>query len=470
MRVVIAPFNRMNDTTLAAVRAAGHEVICTGPETLSYAEIAARYPRGWQPDVFLFWSPEYHPIPRGLESASCLKVGVYGDWNLGGQAVQQSAATFDLLFADANGADRLRALGFPNVAAAQLWSFDPDLHRRLPGVERDIDILLIGNFNHDIQRDRCRWLGRVARLSSRYKVLLAAGIYGQAYVQLLNRAKIVFNRSIRGEINMRAYEAPACGALLFQERENREILSLFPDRQECVLYDDDDLEPLLEHYLSHEDERAAIAEAGCRRVQTETPALHIEAMFRAIEAQASAACVSGKSVSVEAEAELRRARQWLLSSDTGCLGAADEALRRAESAGAHPAVVAGLRGYILAQAGRFLPGIDRTQAWTEALQQWRTAAELAPKCASHRLNLASLWMEAGQSGAPIGLARSRQAVGGVVTTGTCQAGGIDWQEPAEREARAALELLSDENANSVEARCALLAVPIYRVRRRVRSN
>ena len=68
--------------------------------------------------------------PSGLESASCLKAGVFGDWNLGGQAVQQCAGSFDLLFADVNGAEKLRALGFPNVVSAPLWSFDPDLHRR----------------------------------------------------------------------------------------------------------------------------------------------------------------------------------------------------------------------------------------------------------------------------------------------------------------------------------------------------
>jgi len=34
---------------------------------------------------------------------------------------------------------------------------------------------------------------------------------------------------------------------------------------ECVVYDDDTLEQVLEHYLTHEDERARIAEAGRAR-------------------------------------------------------------------------------------------------------------------------------------------------------------------------------------------------------------
>ncbi|HLJ56276.1 MAG TPA: glycosyltransferase, partial [Chthonomonadaceae bacterium] len=288
MRVVITPFNRMSDATLCVVRAAGHEVICTGVEAGSYAEIEQQHPAGWSPDVLLFWSPEYHPIPRDLESAPCFKVGVYGDWNLGGQAVQQSAAMFDLLFADPNGAERLRALGFTSVVSAPLWSFDPDLHRCIPGIERDIDILMIGNLNPDIQHDRGRWLARIARLSRRFRVLVTSGVFGEEYVRLMNRARIVFNRSIRGEINMRAYEAPACGALLFNERENRAIGELYGDRRECVLYGEDDLEDLLDYYLTHEDERAAIADAGRARVQSETPAAHVAHMFGLIGGEMSA--------------------------------------------------------------------------------------------------------------------------------------------------------------------------------------
>src|SRR5438132_3738527 len=100
----------------------------------------------------------------------------------------------------------------------------------------------------------------------------------------MRRARIVFNRSVRGECNKRAFEAAAAGALLFQEAENREVREYFgetnhrgaestearssteQDCGECVLYDEGSLEELLEYYLAHEDERKAIAEAGRRRV------------------------------------------------------------------------------------------------------------------------------------------------------------------------------------------------------------
>src|SRR5262249_9865570 len=87
------------------------------------------------------------------------------------------------------------------------------------------------------------------------------------YRQLLGRSRLCFNRCIRLECNKRAFEAAAAGALLFMEAENLEIRDYFRDRQECVLYTEDDLEALLVYYLEHEDERRRIADAARVRVR-----------------------------------------------------------------------------------------------------------------------------------------------------------------------------------------------------------
>jgi spore maturation protein CgeB len=110
-------------------------------------------------------------------------------------------------------------------------------------------------------------LVRLALLGERRRVVIRQNTFGEEYRRLLRRARIVFNRSIRGECNQRAFEVAAMGALLFQEAENREIGDYFRDRQECVLYTSENLEELLEYYLEHEDERRAIAEAGRLRAR-----------------------------------------------------------------------------------------------------------------------------------------------------------------------------------------------------------
>src|SRR5207245_9689137 len=87
----------------------------------------------------------------------------------------------------------------------------------------------------------------------------------EEYRKLVGRSRIVFNVSIRGECNKRVFEA-AAGALLYQEEGNREVPAYFRDRHECVYYTEENLEPLLEYYLEHEEERRAIAEAARARV------------------------------------------------------------------------------------------------------------------------------------------------------------------------------------------------------------
>ena len=248
-----------------------------------FADLALLFPEDWKPDVFLHWSLEYNPMLLGMEEADCFTVATVGDWNLGAQAFRQCGGAFDLLIADRQGCQRMQQTGF-RARYAPLWYYDANVHRRLPeseAGERDIDILMVGNFNPEVQRERAQWLGRVARLSHRYRVCITSHVFGEEYIRLLNRAKIVFNRSLRGEINMRVYEAMACGALLFYERENQETRALFMEGEHYVGYGDDDLEALFHYYLTRDSEREQIAEAGYEAVQP----YHMEGMYRRLFAE-----------------------------------------------------------------------------------------------------------------------------------------------------------------------------------------
>jgi tetratricopeptide (TPR) repeat protein len=266
MRIVLSPgFGPA--ATVERFPSDGEDEVLAVPLKPTYEETIAQLPDGGKPDLFVFRHLETYPAPVGLEEADCPVAGVIGDWNLGGQAIQLIAPAFDLLLIDQNGCRVLRHLGFENARYAALWGYKPDIHRRLPDVERDLDVVMIGNLNPWIQRERARWIARVAQLSPRYQVVLVEGVTGEDHTRLLNRAKIVFNHSIRGEMNARAFEAPAAGALMFYELGNDEVGQFLVDGEECVLYDDDNLEELLDYYLSHDAERQRIAEAGWRKVQ-----------------------------------------------------------------------------------------------------------------------------------------------------------------------------------------------------------
>ncbi len=87
-----------------------------------------------------------------------------------------------------------------------------------------------------------------------------------------NRARISVNVTRahgRSSLNMRVYEAMACGSLMITD-DKPDTRALFCDGEHLVIYRDErDLRRKVDYYLSHEDERRAIADAGMRKVHAE---------------------------------------------------------------------------------------------------------------------------------------------------------------------------------------------------------
>ncbi len=287
---------------------------------MSWNDISAACPGG-PPDLYIHWSVEYNPLPLGIEHAECFTVGVFGDWNLGGRAIHAVKGMFDLWISDRPGSTILKKHGLQPAATSLLWAQHPTTHLLTnppSSKERDIDILLIGNLNHDVQYRRAPLLARIARLSSQYKVVIATGVYGSEYTALMNRAKIVFNHSIRGEANMRAFEGPACGALTFNEIGNTELSTVFVNRKTHVEYTADNLEPLLHYYLdpANAREREEIAEAGHQLVTNHSYADHLRRLLDRILPEylswQQAPQKSGRSLLDEkADKTINVAKQWL---------------------------------------------------------------------------------------------------------------------------------------------------------------
>ncbi|MBI4506136.1 MAG: glycosyltransferase [Chloroflexi bacterium] len=285
MKVLVGPLTAEEHERLLPLPRGGHDVLCFGPdEALTYRpgerweELLARPPAGWWPDVVVWWSPEYRPWPV-LDECPVMLVAVVGDWNLNFSALRQNLARCDYIVTDRAGVERFQALGYANVAFWANFSFHPPVHHPYPDLPPVYDVLFIGNLNHDVQRQRARLLARLARFAGRYRVAILGGLYGEEYARAVAQSRIVVNKSIRGEMNMRAYEAPACGALLFMERENVEVRDIFRDGVECVLYGEDDFEALLERYLEDEPRRARVAAAGHARVQREGYPAHLQALL-----------------------------------------------------------------------------------------------------------------------------------------------------------------------------------------------
>jgi hypothetical protein len=274
------------DSRLGELRRAG-ECLAFGPNGVDlkvgyetrWDQIAAQFPEGWRPDLVALWL-NYTAVPPDLWSAPVPLVGLATDWNLLWHAYRHLLLRCDAVLIDRPGAEALARAGIPHARPALLFGAAPDSLDGPFAAVRDIDVLFVGNLHPAVQRERLPWLAWLARLADRWNVVIRTGISGAECRAMLARARVAFNRSVRGEANMRALEAAAAGALLFQEVGNLELPGLFADRRECVYYRDEDLETLLEYYLSHEDERRAIAEAARAKVAALTfPAL----LKRAVE-------------------------------------------------------------------------------------------------------------------------------------------------------------------------------------------
>lgn len=254
------------------------------PSRDTLEELLARLPNGFRPDAIVLWWPDQEPLPAGLERAPCPVVGITSDYNLTLPAVAGLWPFFDLMLVDRSGVEVFRALSFARVEAFCQFTFKERFHRIFPGCERTTDIGFAGNLNPVVQRERLPFVHRLLALRSRgLTVDVRTGIFGEGYGRFLNGVRIGWNRSIRGEMNLRAFEVPACGALLFMERENLEVRDHFVPDEEVVLYGDDDLEESLLRYSLDDVARERIARAGTARVREHSLAKRLAELAEHLE-------------------------------------------------------------------------------------------------------------------------------------------------------------------------------------------
>lgn len=220
---------------------------------------------GWSPEyVFVFW-PEFYCNPIDLFDGRALPlVAAVSDWNLGGQVLHGNLRLYDLVFMDTEGANLYRQNGYDNVEYAPLYSFNPrgiKSPQDLP--ERPIDIGFVGNLNSEVQRRRSKWILRLAQLRNLgLNVRIESGLWNEQYFLFLQNCKVVFNHSIRSEMNLRCYEAPAAGAALLLEQNNLETQKSLTPNRDYIEYRDDNFETVVKHLLSNPRSLQEIAQNG----------------------------------------------------------------------------------------------------------------------------------------------------------------------------------------------------------------
>jgi tetratricopeptide (TPR) repeat protein len=358
------------------------------------AEMLEQCPPGWKPDVYYHASAVHFPLPSDIETFDGLTATNIQDWHRGGRAVWAAVGFFDLILTERNSGALLRASGYENTRFCRLWGVRPELHRTLPEIKKDIDILFIGSLNPAVWEERNRWVARLARLSPRYRVVIAMGHYGEHYVRLTNRAKIVFNRSVNGCTNQRAYDGLACGALVFNEEENAETQEILEDRVHCVYYNAENFEDLLDYYLTHDAERERIVAQGRERVlAAHTEAAHFHALLETLEANLAMRHRPNAALP-RAERAWRKAFQIYSASLPAGAEQGLARLAEAEEAGFEPGRIQEARAALHGWVAHYLPpGNEKVKLFSTALEFARQAVQANPYNPFAQTTLAFLLLE-----------------------------------------------------------------------------
>lgn len=85
-------------------------------------------------------------------------------------------------------------------------------------------------------------------------------------MNLLRQSKIVCNFTQRNEMNLRAYEAAAAGALLFIEDSNLEVSEILPPNQASVFFNTINFEQQIAFYLANISHAQRIASQGYQNI------------------------------------------------------------------------------------------------------------------------------------------------------------------------------------------------------------
>ena len=141
---------------------------------------------------------------------------------------------------------------------------DPDVHFK-KGLKRKIDVSFIGQINKLTSRNRYDVIHKVLTnfKTNNYKKFFKNNEMGKIY----SSSKIIFNKSVNNELNMRFFEGICSGGLLVTDKINNGINKLFCAGSHYISYSSaKDAITKINYYLNNQKERELIALKGQKLV------------------------------------------------------------------------------------------------------------------------------------------------------------------------------------------------------------
>lgn len=205
-------------------------------------------------DLFLFIDDDLdYPIPYHLRPNAWWVI----DTHLKYDKDLKRARYFDFTFAaQQDGAAKLKRDGVNNVKWLPLAA-DPEIHKK-HDITKKYDISFVGRYSPGVRNNL------LETIKSNFDNVYIGQKFFDEMAKTFSASRIIFNRSIKNDINMRVFEAMSTGSLLVtNDLSDNGMSDLFKDGEELVQYSSEaDLLNKLKFYLKDKDKREKIAKNG----------------------------------------------------------------------------------------------------------------------------------------------------------------------------------------------------------------
>ena len=236
---------------IGALRGAGYELFVCSDVASPYADLRVRgavdvaqicAQQGLNPDLMLFIEGgTMRLFPLGLEHMRCQTVWYGIDTHMDYAKHLRIGRLFDVTFiAQKEYVDRLRHDGLRQVYWLPL-AFAPELFPSEGALDRCYDVAYVGSNNATVHPARHALL---TSIQSEFPNVFMGVANPSDMVRIYAQARLVFNKSINNDVNMRYFEAMGAGAVLLTD----------PALNNGV----DELFRVGEHYFEYRDEQTLL--------------------------------------------------------------------------------------------------------------------------------------------------------------------------------------------------------------------
>ena len=237
---------------------------------VTLSDILPYLPSGWEPDYIIIINAEINYYIKGIDKSPYPTIATVNDSFYFGRKLNIELKYFDIVLPLSEFfGNKYKKLGCKKILYHKggcSFGSAPDLYPYMK-LEKLYDIAFVGTFDFPSYISRDKFLKQLLRLQKKIKIYFGQG----EFTEIFNQSKIAFNcANEQKHVNFRALEVIDCGSLLFMEDDNMAIRDFFEDKKDIILYNENNMEELIEYYITHDDERENIIQNAMAKSKTYT--------------------------------------------------------------------------------------------------------------------------------------------------------------------------------------------------------